>query len=411
MIRFRSYNDLLRLKRPKLDEDGLEIISVGMAGAAALAPVSSVLVTPEPEAVPVMEAKSEPVSEPEIEFESVPESEPAPVMAVRLEPEPEAVPVMEAEPEPEAVPVMEAEPEPEAVPVMEAEPAPEPEPVFKPRLVLEPKFEPEPIFVTNAKLQALSEIESEFAAGTEYGHGLQSMPEEIVEETVTPVAEVEEIVEKAVTPVEEAKEVVQETVTPVAELEQIVEKIVMPAVETEEAAEETVTPVAELEQIVKRIMASAAEPEPEPVPEMSVETKSEPEPVSEMSVEKEPEAESVPVEISDDIKNLILRKMESEEELLEEAFFVRQISKKMAGEKQLNVQRRAEIPGNAAVEKREGKDTRVKKADSVYPSKITITGKDRKSRRKREEGVAKGAVLAAAGLGAFIAGRISKGGD
>lgn len=179
MIRFRCYNDLLRLRRPKFDEDGLEILSDGAVGAAMPSPVSSVLTTQEPE--------------------------PVPVMAVEPEPEPE--------------------------------------------------FEPEPVFMMNAGRRALFEIESEFASKPEYGIGI--LPEL-------------------------------------------------------------------------------------PEPELS-----EPEPPEPDVAEKVTPAE----------------------------------------------------------------DIRIEKITPVYPGKITLTKKDRKSRRRREEGMARGAAIVAAGLGAFLAGRITKGGD
>lgn len=213
MIRFRCYNDLLRLRRPKFDEDGLEILSDGAVGAAMPSPVSSVLTTQEPEPEPL------------------PEPEPVPVMEV-VEPESEPVPVMEA-----------VEPEPEPVPVMAVEPEPEPE------------FEPEPVFMMNAGRRALFEIESEFASKPEYGIGI--LPEL-------------------------------------------------------------------------------------PEPELS-----EPEPPEPDVAEKVTPAE----------------------------------------------------------------DIRIEKITPVYPGKITLTKKDRKSRRRREEGMARGAAIVAAGLGAFLAGRITKGGD
>lgn len=213
MIRFRCYNDLLRLRRPKFDEDGLEILSDGAVGAAMPSPVSSVLTTQEPEPEPL------------------PEPEPVPVMEV-VEPESEPVPVMEA-----------VEPEPEPVPVMAVEPEPEPE------------FEPEPVFMMNAGRRALFEIESEFASKSEYGIGI--LPEL-------------------------------------------------------------------------------------PEPELS-----EPEPPEPDVAEKVTPAE----------------------------------------------------------------DIRIEKITPVYPGKITLTKKDRKSRRRREEGMARGAAIVAAGLGAFLAGRITKGGD
>ena len=245
MVRFRCYNDLLRLRRPKIDEDGLEILSAGTA-AAALASVSSALATSVPEAAP------------------------------------------------------EAEPAPSAEPVAAAEPA--------------PSFEPEPVFAMNAQGQALSEIESEFAAGFEYGQGARPVPEPMREE-----------------------------------------------------AEKSVT-------------------ELEPLPAMS-------------SAEEE-EITPVPYEISESVKNLILRKMETDEELLEEAFFVKRISKRMSDK-----------PDGAAAKKREGRSIRTERAGHVQTGRPSPSVRNRKSRRKREEGMVKAAVIAAAGLGAFIVGRVTKGGD
>ncbi len=245
MVRFRCYNDLLRLRRPKIDEDGLEILSAGTA-AAALASVSSALATSVPEAAP------------------------------------EAEPVASAEP------------------VAAAEPA--------------PSFEPEPVFAMNAQGQALSEIESEFAAGFEYGQGARPVPEPMREE-----------------------------------------------------AEKSVT-------------------ELEPLPAMS-------------SAEEE-EITPVPYEISESVKNLILRKMETDEELLEEAFFVKRISKRMSDK-----------PDGAAAKKREGRSIRTERAGRVQTGRPSPSVRNRKSRRKREEGMVKAAVIAAAGLGAFIVGRVTKGGD
>ena len=270
MIRFRCYNDLLRLRRPKFDEDGLEILSDGAVGAAMLAPVSSVLTAQEPE--------------PE------PEPEPVPVPAPVPEPIPEPVRVIALEPEPE------------------------------------PAFEPEPVFMMNEGRRALSEIESEFASKPEYGIGILPEPEPAAAEKRTPAAE------------------------PAAK---------MPAVTKEEA-------------------------ETDPAP--------------------------VPLEISDKVKDLLLRKMETDEELLEEAFFVKKVSKKMA-EKQEDERRKAQMQRRAMEEKKAQEDIRIETISPVYPGKITLTKKDRKSRRRREEGMAKGAAIAAAGLGAFLAGRITKGGD
>ena len=264
LVRFRCYNDLLRMERPKFDEDGLELLSVGAVDVAA---------KPEPAPAPEPEPVPEPEPEPEPEPAPAPEPEPAPVPEPEPTPEPEPVP--EPEPASEPEPVLAPEPVPEPAPA----PAPEPEPVPVPQPV--PVFEPQPVFMANVGQRALSEIETEFAAKSEYGIG------------------------------------------------------------------------------------ALAEPEPFEPDAMESDAS---------------EAKPVPFEISDEVKDLILRKMETDEELLEEAFFVKKISKEMTKKPDAE-RRRAEIK------------------------------KNRKSRRRREEGIAKGAVIAAAGLGVFLAGRITKGGD
>lgn len=283
MVRFRCYNDLLRLRRPKFDEDGLEILSAGTA-AAALAPVSSVPVpsapTPAPESAPMA---AEPALEPE------PMPEPA-SMAAEPAPEPEPMPA----PEPVA-----------------AESAPEPEPMPAPEPVT---AKSEPVFAMNAKRQALSEIESEFANGFEYGQGARPVSEPMREEAEKTVAESELL--------------------------------------------------------------------------------------SEMLSAKEEEITPVPFEISESVKDLILRKMETDEELLEEAFFVKRISKQMSDK-----------PDGAAAKKSEGGSIRTERAGRVQTGRPGPSARNRKSRRRREEGMARAAAIAAAGLGAFIVGRVTKGGD
>lgn len=304
MVRFRCYNDLLRLRRPKFDEDGLEILSAGTA-AAALAPVSSVLApsapTPAPEAAPMA---AEPAPEPEAEpVAAEPESE----SELKPAPEPEPMPArapMAVEPAPEPAPM--PAPEPVAAELaLEPEPMPASEPVA---------VEPEPVFAMNAKRQALSEIESEFANGFEYGQGARPVSEPMREEAEKTVAESELL--------------------------------------------------------------------------------------SEMLSAKEEEITPVPFEISESVKDLILRKMETDEELLEEAFFVKRISKQMSDK-----------PDGAAAKKSEGGSIRTERAGRVQTGRPGPSARNRKSRRKREEGMARAAAIAAAGLGAFIVGRVTKGGD
>ena len=153
---------------------------------------------------------------------------------------------------------------------------------------------------------------------------------------------------------------------------------------------------------------------PEPEPAAAEKRTPAAEPAAKMPAVTKEEAETdpapVPLEISDKVKDLLLRKMETDEELLEEAFFVKKVSKKMA-EKQEDERRKAQMQRRAMEEKKAQEDIRIETISPVYPGKITLTKKDRKSRRRREEGMAKGAAIAAAGLGAFLAGRITKGGD
>lgn len=153
---------------------------------------------------------------------------------------------------------------------------------------------------------------------------------------------------------------------------------------------------------------------PEPEPAAAEKRTPAAEPAAKMPAVTKEEAETdpapVPLEISDKVKDLLLRKMETDEELLEEAFFVKKVSKKMA-EKQEDERRKAQMQRRAMEEKKAQEDIRIETISPVYPGKITLTKKDRRSRRRREEGMAKGVAIAAAGLGAFLAGRITKGGD
>ena len=143
-----------------------------------------------------------------------------------------------------------------------------------------------------------------------------------------------------------------------------------------------------------------ARPVPEPMREEAEKSVTELEPLPAMSSAEEEEITPVPYEISESVKNLILRKMETDEELLEEAFFVKRISKRMSDK-----------PDGAAAKKREGRSIRTERAGRVQTGRPSPSVRNRKSRRKREEGMAKAAVIAAAGLGAFIVGRVTKGGD
>ncbi|MCX4323204.1 MAG: hypothetical protein OSJ59_09595 [Lachnospiraceae bacterium] len=83
-VRFKCYNDLLRMPRPKADEDGLEYIVMETAAAAGVAAAVAVpepataedpVAEPEPEEIlPVAEEEEEPVVEPVMAEEPVVES-------------------------------------------------------------------------------------------------------------------------------------------------------------------------------------------------------------------------------------------------------------------------------------------------------------------------------------------------
>lgn len=293
-VRFRCYNDLLQMPRPKVDENGLEYIAMGtpiMAGAAASVSPEAVAAMPEPEWEPVEAA--------------VPESEAGPVEAAM--PEPEAEPVEAAVPEPEAEPV-EA-----AVPELEAEP-------------------------------------------------------------------------------------------------------VEAAPELEEKPMETAMPEPEQE------LAEAAMPEPElqPVPAL-------------IKIEgAEPEA-GAPRRFPESIKDTIIERMEgeAEDDILEDALFVRQMGEYLKERRQIKqidiglaamaAHRHAEAvtaaQREAADVMNKAADAMSKAADAMNRATVSVSGADmapgrRRRQHKKQDGrLAKGAAVVAAGVGLFIAGRASKGGD
>lgn len=172
--------------------------------------------------------------------------------------------------------------------------------------------------------------------------------------------------------------------------------------------------ISELEPVTESV-----EPEPIPEPElinevMEPELESEsaivsgepafvPEPAAPESdllvinLAPEPKAGSeLPVELSDSAKELIHKKMDSKEDILEEAFFVRQINSIKKGDSAARTK-----------SSQEGKTQ-----TPSYQGKITVTSKhDGKFRRKRDKDIARGVAIVATGLGIFLAGRASKGGD
>lgn len=318
-VRFRCYNDLLQMPRPKVDENGLEYIAMGtpiVAGAAASVSSEAVAAMPEPEWEPVEAAV----------------------------PEPEAELVEAAVPEPEAEPVEAAMPEPEAGLVEAAVPEPEVEPVEA----------------------AMPELEAE--------------------------------------PMEAAA----------PELEEEPMETAMPEPEQEPA--ETVTPEPE----PKLVEAVTPEPESQPVPAL-------------IEIEgAEPEA-GAPRRFPESIKDMIIERMEgeAEDDILEDALFVRQMGEYLKERRQIKqidiglaamaAHRHAEAvtaaQREAADVMNKAADAMSKAADAMNRATVSVSGADmapgrRRRQHKKQDGrLAKGAAVVAAGVGLFIAGRASKGGD
>ena len=294
-VRFRCYNDLLQMPRPKVDENGLEYIAMGtpiVAGAAASVSSEAVAAMPEPEWEPVEAAVPEP--EAELVEAAVPEPEAEPVEA--------AMPELEAEPMEAAAPELEEEPMETAMPEPEQEPA----------------------------------------------------------ETVTP--------------------------------------------EPEPKLVEAVTP----------------EPESQPVPAL-------------IEIEgAEPEA-GAPRRFPESIKDMIIERMEgeAEDDILEDALFVRQMGEYLKERRQIKqidiglaamaAHRHAEAvtaaQREAADVMNKAADAMSKAADAMNRATVSVSGADmapgrRRRQHKKQDGrLAKGAAVVAAGVGLFIAGRASKGGD
>ena len=140
-VRFRSYNDLMKLPLPERYQDGLEYISVGAAPTPRLRSV------PVREEKPIVEAETESAAEPTEAAEIVPisaelpeEEAAAPVLMTKVSPEPEPEAAFEAEIE-EASAAEPAEAEPDKVPVAEsAEVAAAEAPVFVTKVSSEPEL-------------------------------------------------------------------------------------------------------------------------------------------------------------------------------------------------------------------------------------------------------------------------------
>ncbi len=204
--------------------------------------------------------------------------------------------------------------------------------------------------------------------------------------------------------------------------------------------------------------AEAAIPEPEPEPVEAVMPKPEKEPVAAVIPEpgsepveatmSEPEPQPVPalIEIEgaeseagaprrfpESIKDMLIERMEgeAEDDILEDALFVRQMGEYLKDRRQIKqidiglaamaAHRHAEAvtaaQREAADVMNKAADAMSKAADAMNRATVSTSGADnapgrRRRQHKKQDGrLAKGAAVVAAGVGLFIAGRASKGGD
>ncbi len=202
--------------------------------------------------------------------------------------------------------------------------------------------------------------------------------------------------------------------------------------------------------------AAISEPEPEPVEAVMPEPEKEPvaavipepgpEPVEATMSEPEPQPVPALIEIEgaeseagaprrfpESIKDMLIERMEgeAEDDILEDAFFVRQMGEYLKDRRQIKqidiglaamaAHRHAEAvtaaQREAADVMNKAADAMSKAADAMNRATVSTSGADnapgrRRRQHKKQDGrLAKGAAVVAAGVGLFIAGRASKGGD
>ena len=269
---------------------------------------------------------------------------------------PEPEPAEAAIPEPEPEPAEAAIPEPEPEPAEAAIPEPEPEPAE----AAIPEPEPEPVEAVMPK------------------------PEK------EPVAAV--IPEPGPEPVE----------------------AVMPEPEKEPVAAVIPEPGSE------PVEATMSEPEPQPVPAL-------------IEIEGAESEAGAPRRFPESIKDMLIERMEgeAEDDILEDALFVRQMGEYLKDRRQIKqidiglaamaAHRHAEAvtaaQREAADVMNKAADAMSKAADAMNRATVSTSGADnapgrRRRQHKKQDGrLAKGAAVVAAGVGLFIAGRASKGGD
>ena len=192
------------------------------------------------------------------------------------------------------------------------------------------------------------------------------------------------------------------------------------------------------------VEARMTEPEKEPVPEVIQEnarepveaTMSEPEPQPVPALIEIEGAESearAPRRFPESIKDMLIERMEgeAEDDILEDALFVRQMGEYLKDRRQIKqidiglaamaAHRHAEAvtaaQREAADVMNKAADAMSKAADAMNRATVSTSGADnapgrRRRQHKKQDGrLAKGAAVVAAGVGLFIAGRASKGGD
>ena len=180
--------------------------------------------------------------------------------------------------------------------------------------------------------------------------------------------------------------------------------------------------------------AAVVMPEPEPEPVEATMSEPEPQPVPALIEIEGAESEAgAPRRFPESIKDMLIERMEgeAEDDILEDALFVRQMGEYLKDRRQIKqidiglaamaAHRHAEAVTAAQREAAEGMnkaaDAMSKAADAMNRATVSTSGADnapgrRRRQHKKQDGrLAKGAAVVAAGVGLFIAGRASKGGD
>ncbi len=168
------------------------------------------------------------------------------------------------------------------------------------------------------------------------------------------------------------------------------------------------------------VEATMSEPEPQPVPAL-------------IEIEGAESEAGAPRRFPESINDMLIERMEgeAEDDILEDALFVRQMGEYLKDRRQIKqidiglaamaAHRHAEAvtaaQREAADVMNKAADAMSKAADAMNRATVSTSGADnapgrRRRQHKKQDGrLAKGAAVVAAGVGLFIAGRASKGGD